>query len=143
MVSTSAIKAIHLGSRLPDNLQLAQDTMEADTNFKNLAARDAIKQLMSREAVEKRIADIQDASNVVIDVQGRLKELTRSNKMTKGEVEQLTSIITNNKFEDGVQGENTLLKLSQAVGRIGALSENGTRKRELDELADQLLNSKK
>jgi hypothetical protein len=139
MVSTSAIKAIHLGSRLPDNLQLAEDTMQADTNYKNLAARDAIHQLMDRNSIEKRISEIQDASDTIVDINGRLKDLTRSNKMSKGEVEQLKSVITNNRYEDGMQGENTLLKLSQAVGRVGVLSENQTRKRELDELADSLL----
>ena len=41
-----------------------------------------------------------------------------------------------------MQGENTLLKLSQGIGRVGVNAENPTRKRELDELADSLLTVK-
>ena len=140
MVSNSAIKEIHLGRRLPDDLKLAEDTMIADTRAKNLIARDAIRKIMNREAIEDKIAQMQEASNTVIDINGQLKQILKSNKMNKGEVESLKNVITGNRPEDGMQGENTLLKLSQAIGRVGVLSKDETRKRELDAFAYSLIN---
>ncbi len=136
---TSAIKEIHLGRRLPEDLQLAEDTLIADTRARNLITRDAIKNIMSPKTIENTIALIQQASSIVIDVDGKLKELSKSGKMSKGEIEVLKKVITNNRADDGVQGENTLLKLSQAVGRVGATNKDEQRKRELDALAFSLM----
>ena len=139
MQKMSAIKEVHLGRRLPEDLRLADDTLIADTRARNLIARDAIRSIMSPKAIEQTMAQIQQASDIVIDVDGKLKEISKSGKMDKGEIETLKRVITNNKPEDGVQGENTLLKLSQAIGRVGVISKDEARKRELDALAYNLM----
>ncbi len=100
--------------------------------------RDALRQLTQRSAIDRQIAQIQAASNIAIDVNGRIKEIKKD--ITKTEEAQIIEVITNNRPEDGVQGENTLLKFVQAIGKVAERNENPERKEELDKLAYSLIN---
>lgn len=139
MVSTSAIHQRHLGRQLPEDVRLAQDTLIADTRAMNLIARDTINTVMRKQNIERKISEIQNASKTEVNLEQEFKSLVRKNQMNKTEVESLKKIVTNNRTVDGVQGENTLLKLSQAIGRVGSTNKDQVRKRELDELAYSLM----
>jgi hypothetical protein len=139
MQRNSVIREIHAGGRLPDNLILAEDTVKSDTHTRNLIARDAISTLMNPNSIKKSLEEIKRAGSISVDLDKEFKSLASRNKLGKNEIESLKGIVTNNRVIDGVQGENTLLKLSQAVGRLGSLNKNETRKRELDQLAYDLM----
>lgn len=139
MVRESVMKQVHLGSKLPDNLQLSQQTYELDTKTTVSAVRDLTKGLFSKDNLMKKAIEIQGASEIDVDFEHELKRLTRDGGLLKQEGKEVEKIIMRNDPEDGVQGGATLWKLTQAI-TAHARELSPERSRELHELSGQLLN---
>lgn len=138
MTRQTSIKQIHLGGRLPDDVEYAKETLIRESRYISSRAKDEIGHIMNRRNIEDYVGKIQNASRTQVDLDKEFKALAKG-KMNKSEIEILKKVITNNRIEDGMQGENTQFKLSQAVGRVGVLLEDGNRKRELDDLANAIM----
>lgn len=139
MVRESVMKQVHLGSKLPDNLQLSQQTYELDTKTTVSAVRDLTKGLFSKDNLMKKAIEIQGASEIEVDFEHELKRLTRDGGLLKQEGKEVEKILMRNDPEDGVQGGATLWKLTQAI-TAHARELSPERSRELHELSGQLLN---
>lgn len=139
MVRESVMKQVHLGSKLPDNLQLSQQTYELDTKTTVSAVRDLTKGLFSKDNLMKKAIEIQGASEIGVDFEHELKRLTRDGGLLKQEGKEVEKILMRNDPEDGVQGGATLWKLTQAI-TAHARELSPERSRELHELSGQLLN---
>lgn len=139
MVRESVMKQVHLGSKLPDNLQLSQQTYELDTKTTVSAVRDLTKGLFSKNNLMKKAIEIQGASEMEVDFEHELKRLTRDGGLLKQEGKEVEKILMRNDPEDGVQGGATLWKLTQAI-TAHARELSPERSRELHELSGQLLN---
>lgn len=139
MVRESVMKQVHLGSKLPDNLQLSQQTYELDTKTTVSAVRDLTKGLFGIENLKKKAIEIQGASEMEVDFEHELKRLTRDGGLLKQEGKEVEKILMRNDPEDGVQGGATLWKLTQAI-TAHARELSPERSRELHELSGQLLN---
>lgn len=139
MVRESVMKQVHLGSKLPDNLQLSQQTYELDTKTTVSAVRDLTKGLFSKDNLMKKAIEIQGASEIDVDFEHELKRLTRDGGLLKQEGKEVEKILMHNDPEDGVQGGATLWKLTQAI-TAHARELSPERSRELHELSGQLLN---
>lgn len=139
MVRESVMKQVHLGSKLPDNLQLSQQTYELDTKTTVSAVRDLTKGLFSKDNLMKKAIEIQGASEMEVDFEHELKRLTRDGGLLKQEGKEVEKILMRNDPEDGVQGGATLWKLAQAI-TAHARELSPERSRELHELSGQLLN---
>ena len=139
MVRESVMKQVHLGSKLPDNLQLSQQTYELDTKTTVSAVRDLTKGLFSKDYLMKEAIEIQGASEMEVDFEHELKRLTRDGGLLKQEGKEVEKILMRNDPEDGVQGGATLWKLTQAI-TAHARELSPERSRELHELSWQLLN---
>jgi hypothetical protein len=139
MVRESVMKQVHLGSKLPDNLQLSQQTYELDTKTTVSAVRDLTKGLFSKDNLVKKAIEIQGASEMEVDFEHELKRLTRDGGLLKQEGKEVEKILMRNDPEDGVQGGATLWKLTQAI-TAHARELSPERSRELHELSGQLLN---
>lgn len=139
MVRESVMKQVHLGSKLPDNLQLSQQTYELDTKTTVSAVRDLTKGLFSKDNIMKKAIEIQGASEMEVDFEHELKRLTRDGGLLKQEGKEVEKILMRNDPEDGVQGGATLWKLTQAI-TAHARELSPERSRELHELSGQLLN---
>lgn len=139
MVRESVMKQVHLGSKLPDNLQLSQQTYELDTKTTVSAVRDLTKGLFSKDNLMKKAIEIQGASEMEVDFENELKRLTRDGGLLKQEGKEVEKILMRNDPEDGVQGGATLWKLTQAI-TAHARELSPERSRELHELSGQLLN---
>ena len=139
MVRESVMKQVHLGSKLPDNLQLSQKTYELDTKTTVSAVRDLTKGLFSKDNLMKKAIEIQGASEMEVDFEHELKRLTRDGGLLKQEGKEVEKILMRNDPEDGVQGGATLWKLTQAI-TAHARQLSPERSRELHELSGQLLN---
>lgn len=138
MVRESVMKQVHLGSKLPDNLQLSQQTYELDTKTTVSAVRDLTKGLFSKDNLMKKAIEIQGASEMEVDFEHELKRLTRDGGLLKQEGKEVEKILMRNDPEDGVQGGATLWKLTQAI-TAHARELSPERSRELHELSGQLL----
>ena len=139
MVRESVMKQVHLGSKLPDNLQLSQQTYELDTKTTVSAVRDLTKGLFSKDNLMKKAIEIQRASEMDVDFEHELKRRTRDGGLLKQEGKEVEKILMRNDPEDGVQGGATLWKLTQAI-TAHARELSPERSRELHELSGQLLN---
>lgn len=139
MVRESVMKQIHLGSKLPDNLQLSQQTYELDTKTTVSAVRDLTSGLFSKDNLMKKAIEIQGASEIEVDFEHELKRLTRDGGLLKQEGKEVEKILMRNDPEDGVQGGATLWKLTQAI-TAHARELTPERSRELHEISGQLMN---
>ena len=139
MVRESVMKQVHLGSKLPDNLQLSQRTYELDTRTTVSAVKDLTKGLFSRDNLMKKACEIQGASEIDDDFEHELKKLTRDGGLLKSEGKEVEKILMRTDPEDGVQGGATLWKLTQAI-TAHARELTPERSRELHEISGALLN---
>lgn len=139
MVRESVMKQVHLGSKLPDNLALSQQTYELDTKATVSAVKDLTKGLFSKDNLMAKAVEIQGASEVEVDFDRELKKLTSNGGLLKQEGKEVEKILMRNNPDDGVQGGATLWKLTQAI-TAHARELSPERSRELHELSGQLLN---
>lgn len=139
MVRESIMKQVHLGSKLPDNLALSQQTYELDTKTTVSAVRDLTKGLYSTDNIRQKAIEIQGASEIEVDFEHELKRLTRDGGLLKAESQEVEKILMKNDPDDGVQGGATLWKLTQAI-TAHARECSPERSRELHELSGSLLN---
>lgn len=139
MVRESVMKHVHLGSKLPDNLALSQQTYELDTKTTVSAVKDLTKGLFSKDNLMAKAIEIQGASEIEVDFDKELKRLTTNGGLLKQEGKEVEKILMRNNPDDGVQGGATLWKLTQAI-TAHARELTPERSRELHELSGQLLN---
>lgn len=138
MVRESVMKQVHLGTRLPDNLQLSERTYRLDTKTTMSAIKDFTKNLYSRENIMEKAVEIQAASEVEVDFDRELKKLVKNSKLLKTESEGVQKLLMDNNPDDGVQGGSTLWKLTQAI-TAHARELEPRRSRELHELSGELM----
>jgi hypothetical protein len=139
MVRESVMKQVHLGSRLPDNLQLSNRTYELDTRTTTSAVRDLTRGLFGKENLMQKAIEIQGASEIDVDFDQELKRLVKAGSLLKSEGESVEKILMRNDPDDGVQGGSTLWKLTQAI-TAHARDTEPIRSRELHEISGALLN---
>ena len=138
MVRESVMKQVHLGSKLPDNLALSQQTYELDTKTTVSAVKDLTKGLFSRDNLMQKAYEIQGASEMEVDLEREVKKLTKDGWLLKSEGQEVEKLLMKNDPEDGVQGGATLWKLTQAI-TAHARDLSPERSRELHELSGHLL----
>ncbi|MDR2913623.1 MAG: hypothetical protein LBV74_02125 [Tannerella sp.] len=139
MVRESIMKQVHLGSRLPDNLQLSQQTYELDTKTTVSAVRDLTRGLFGKDNIMRKAIEIQGASEIEVDFNNELKSLVKKGSLLTTDSDSIEKILMNNNPDDGVQGEATLWKLTSAI-TAHARELEPRRSRELHEISGALLN---
>lgn len=139
MVRESVMKQVHLGSKLPDNLALSEETYALDTRTTVSAVRDLTAGLYSRDTIMQKAIEIQGASEIDVDFDQELKRLVSNGSLLKAEKAEVEKVLMRNDPNDGVQGGATLWKLTQAI-TAHARELEPQRSRELHEISGALLN---
>lgn len=139
MVRESVMKQVHLGSKLPDNLALSEETYALDTRTTVSAVRDLTAGLYSKDTIMQKAIEIQGASEIDVDFDKELKKLVSSGSLLKSEKSEVEKVLMRNDPNDGVQGGATLWKLTQAI-TAHARELEPQRARELHEISGALLN---
>lgn len=139
MVRESVMKQVHLGSKLPDNLALSEETYALDTRTTVSAVRDLTQGIFSKDTILKKAVEIQGASEIEVDFDNELKRLTKDGSLLKAEGKEVEKILMRNDPEDGMQGGATLWKLTQAI-TAHARELSPERSRELHEISGNLMN---
>lgn len=140
MVSKAMISDVHLGSKMDavGNVTFTEETMNADTHARALAVRDIMKSLYSEENLTRERQRIVDATEVEIDFVSKVKELPKLG-VRQGELELLNKTLMESKPSTGVTGDNTLWKMAQGLTYVANKAEDGDRKRELQDIASEML----
>lgn len=137
-VNESIIREIHLGKRLPDNIQLSEETYRYDTLTKAGIVKDAMKVLVNPQNRLVEANQIQRAGKVLVDVDREVKLLPKIG-MREEEAKALNIVMLGNDPKDGVVGEPTLWKLAQAVSVVARNSESEDRKRDLQTIVGKII----
>lgn len=138
MVSERVMREIHLGGRLPENIVFSDRTYRKDTETVESIVQDLTGNLYSSGNINLIAEKIQHISGIDVDFDAELGKLMKTGKLQKTETEGIKKLLMNNDPEDGLAGESTLWKLTQAITAHGREMEE-TRKRELHELSGELM----
>ena len=136
-VRESLLRQVHLGSKLPDNIELSEKTYQLDTDTQASAVTDITKKIFSPDFVRMKALEIQGASEMVVDIDKELKIL-RKKELKEDEIVEISKTLMNNNIEDGIQGENSLWKLVQGITAVSRNAEP-QRMREMQEIAGTLM----
>ena len=139
MVRESIMKQVHLGSKLPDNIALSDETYALDTKTTVSAVRDLTAGLYAKDNIMRKALEIQGASEIDVDFDHELKNLVKNGSLLKQEKEEVEKVLMRNDPNDGVQGGATLWKLTQAI-TAHARELSPERSRDLHEISGALLN---
>jgi hypothetical protein len=137
LVGESRIRERHLGSVIPDDIKISEETYRLDTEAKASLVGDVMRQIYLPETTETLIAKIKGASAKEIDL---VKEVTLLPKvgLTVTEAEAVGRVLMENNPVNGLQGGSTLWKL---VNGLTAVARESTpeRKRELELIASNMI----
>ena len=138
MTRQNMMRQIHLGKKLPDNISLSEKTYRLDTETQASLVNDLVSTVFSKDHIERESRVIQLASEMELDLEKEIKKLPKAG-MLKSEVEQVSKVLIANKGDDGVTGEGTLWKMSQAMTAVARDQEDGRRQREIEDIAGKLM----
>ena len=141
MTRSNIMRQIHLGTKIPDNMVMSENTYKLDTQTSASAINDIVQNIYSKDNFEAQMASIVQASTQKVDLEREIKKLPKAG-VHKGELEKLNTVLIGNSSEDGVAGEATKWKLSNALTAVARDSE-GRRKRELEDIAGSFLKTVK
>lgn len=141
MVRESQMRKIHLGAKLQDNLMLSQETYRKDNEASISAVQDITKFLYDPEQIKAKAFEINKACEVDVDFHSELKKLVGAGGLRKEETESVEKILMASNPNDGVTGEATLWKLTQAITAHARNinKDNPRRSRELQELSGEMI----
>jgi len=137
MCRDTQLKAIHMGSQLPDNIEMSDETHRISTLEKISLTKDILKSTFSEDKFIQQAQIIKKAGATSIDPDQFKIRLPRMG-MLKTEIEQMEQLFLVNKQEDGLHGEMSLWKMAQGVSALGR-DMDPRRKRELDDIAGRIL----
>jgi hypothetical protein len=137
MVGESALKQVHLGGRLPDELTFSEKTYALDTKTMVSATGDVVRSVLAPAAIEKRMDAVRAAHESTTDFASAWKKL-RSTGMSKAE---------QTATRDAFEGEDvvmlppgkTMWRFSNALSWTANTTKDAERKLELQALAGAVI----
>ena len=139
MTRDNMLRQIHLGRQLPEDLSLSDRTYELDTETQSSLIGDLVSNSFSADNIQRQARIIQLASEREVDLNNEIVNLKKAG-LFKHEVDEIEDVLVASKKSDGVYGEGTLWKLSQAVTAVARDQENKRRQREIEEISGKLFN---
>ena len=141
MTSKSMISDVHLGSKLvAEGVTFSDDTYVKDTEARAAMVRDIMGSLYSPDNINRERERIEHASDIELDFVAELGKLPKAG-WRPGEIKSLEKALMENDPEAGIAGKNTLWKMAQGMSHIANGVENKERKRELVDLASNMMAS--
>jgi len=133
-----ALRQVHLGKRLADNIEFSQETYELDTRTQVSAVKDLIQGCLSPDRINENVAIIGRALDDKISPKKAWEELPKQG-LLKGEVAKVRDIFNDGGVEMLPPGTTTA-RLSNAISWFARQPEqNPERRLELEAVAGQIL----
>ena len=130
-----AMKKVHIGARLGQDMSYSQKTYELDTRTLASATEDVLARMLDATAVKLEVARIEEAAGRTIDADSELKKMMR---LTPVERTQAAERFRSADIELLPAG-NSAWRLSNAVSFLARESEDARRRLELEVIAGELL----
>lgn len=127
---------VHLGAKLPDELELSRETYALDAKTTVSAMTDIIGSAFSPDSVHERVEMIRTAATEEMDVGKAMEQLRNKSKVTKGEADEITKVYNTPDVELLPPG-NTAWRFSNAISAF-AKNTDAYRALELETLAGEV-----
>ena len=132
-----AMRQVHLGKRLSDDIEYSKETYQFDTKTQVSAVKDMVGQLLAPDKVNALVARIGEALEKRIDPKEAWNELPKMG-LLKGEVTAIKELFTDGDVEMLPRG-TTQARLSNAISWFAKSAATPERRLELEEVAGQML----
>lgn len=135
----SLMREIHLGARLPENILLSQKTYELDSQRTESILMDTLVTSLSEEGIQEYVNSMVDSSKKIItNPKEYIGELPKMG-LTIPEASGVENYLMSGSEDDGIQGKPSLWKFAQAIGAVARHLEDHDRKRDLYDVAGNLI----
>lgn len=137
LVVENVLREVHVGKRLSDDIQFADETYAADGRAMALAARDAVRAALGPAKIEEQLLRLKAANEVRVDPT-RAGETLRRRGLTKTESE---SVVAHFKSPDVVAlpPNPSALRMSNAISWLANTTKDQGRRQELQDIAGSWL----
>jgi hypothetical protein len=135
-VFEEAMRHVHLGKRLDDNILYSERTQLLDAETTVSALRDIMATRMTMDSLRERVAVVQRAATTEVKPEAAKAMLKKL--LNQGEAEAVQEIYTS-LDTDNVPAGNTMWRLSNAISWVAGRTEDAERKLELARAAGTLL----
>jgi hypothetical protein len=132
-----ALRQVHLGARLNDDLAYSAKTYELDTKATASALRDVARHLLTPAKVEERLAQLRKADGKEVEAK-EVDRLLRKH-LTKGEAEEVTKAFAGAETVMLPPGQ-TMWRLSNALSWVAQKLPNPERRLDFERLAGSVIN---
>lgn len=139
-VAEDLLREIHLGGRLPDEIEFSQATYEADTRAVSLATRDVVRGALGPGGMDRIITNVREAANKEVDWNTVRERLSKT--LTKDELRRVDETYNGPDVTNLPPG-NTVWRASNALSWIGQTMEDPDKRLDFERLAGAVLTGKK
>ena len=137
MTRENALRAVHVGSRIQQEVNFSDRTMQLETEYFQSIITDTVPQVFGLDKIREGLQKVYKSAETLVEIDGVFQRLSKDG-VTKSELEEVKEILIANRVSDGIQGENTLWKMAQGLTAI-AHEKSAARSRELQEIAGKLI----
>lgn len=115
LIGRSALRQVHLGGRLPDDLVLSQKTFDLDSATQASAVGDVTTKLLEPTYVRGQFARVQAAAKAEVEPEREVDGLVRARRLTPQEGEALEAALMRSNPAEILVGPTTRWRFAQAV----------------------------
>jgi len=138
-ITEKCLRQVHLGSRLPVDLQLSDETYRQDARTTALAVRDVVGNVIAPWRINRMLEAIRSAGEKELQGRDGIDKVLAKASLTKTEADRIATIHESNDVVNLPPG-NTVLRLSNAVSWFAQSKGVGPDRRlELQQLAGELI----
>jgi len=137
LIVENVLREVHVGKRLSDDIQYADETYAADGRAMALAARDAVRASLSPAKIDDQLRRLKAANEVKVDP-ARATDTLRRRGLSKTESE---SVVAHFKSPDVVSlpPNPSALRMSNAISWLANTTKDQGRRQELQDIAGSWL----
>jgi hypothetical protein len=135
-----ALAQVHLGGRLPDDIELSQRTYELDTQASVSALRDVVRGLLGPAKVNALLEGIRQANEKNVEWKSLKTSLVK--RLFKGELKAVEAAYESEDVINLPAGKS-VWRMSNAISWIAGKAEDDKRRLELERIAGEVFNGKR
>jgi len=138
MTMEEALREIHLGRKLSDDVAFSSETYRLDTATTVSAMRDVIRGSLAPAKIDQQMEIIRRAAGAEVDPRAAFATMQRNYGLLKAEVEAVRETYNNGGVEQLPPG-NSMYRMSNAISWIAKSAETPERRLELEQVAGEVL----
>jgi hypothetical protein len=139
-IANECLRKVHLGGRLPDNIEFSQATIDLETAAVTSAMRDIVRSSLAEDKIENLMMGVRAAHEAKVSGTAVAKFLKEH--FNKTEAQAITETFNGAEIEMLPPGQNRW-RLSNAISWIAGETEDEGRRLEMQQVAGKVLTNTK